>query len=367
WFAHYPGWSLHVDAEHARLRKVPTDLSDGTRPAHPRRGDVPFSRRRYVLLCLALVALEREDRQTTLGRLAEHVVALVGGDPALADAGIVFDLSGREQRRDLVAVVRMLLGLGLLVRVDGDEEAYLAERGDALYSINRPVLAAMLTVKRGPSSIEATALDARLAAITEEPLPETDQGRRRRLRSTVIRRLLDDPVTYYDDLDDDELGYLHRSRAALLAELADATGLVAEVRREGIALVDERGDLTDLALPEEGTDGHVTLLLAEYLADHARRRPTVAVSRAALHRHVADLVTAHRHHWRKGVAEPGADAALTDATVERLAALRLVRSTTEGVVPLPAIARYALDAPSEPPTLSGASHDGTASDQETTP
>ncbi|MGH8895504.1 MAG: DUF2398 family protein [Egibacteraceae bacterium] len=86
-------------------------------------------------------------------------------------------------------------------------------------------------------------------------------------------------------------------------------------------------------------------MLAEHLADHARRSPGGAVARAALHRHVADLIAVHRSHWRRGVTEPGADAALTDATIERLAALGLVRLEPDGVVPLPAIARFALDPP----------------------
>ena len=50
----------------------------------------------------------------------------------------------------------------------------------------------------------------------------------------------------------------------------------------------------------------------------------------------------HRTHWRKDVAEPGAELALTERTVTRLEALRLVRRTEDGVVPLPALGRYAL-------------------------
>jgi len=348
WLARNAGWSLHADAELARLRKVPADLRDASRPARARKGDPPFSRRRYVLLCLALAVLEREDRQTVLGRLAEQVVALVAGDPALAEAGITFDLAGRDQRRDLVAVVRLLLELKVLARVDGDEESYLADRGDVLYTINRPVLATFLAVRRGPSMVQAEDLDARLDAITAEPLPDTDEGRLRRLRTRLTRRLLDDPVVYYDDLDPDEIDYLHRARGTLLREITEATGLIAEVRAEGIAMVDDRGDLTDLGLPEEGTYGHVTLLLAEHLAGCARARPGAPVSRAALHQRVAELIAEHRHHWRKCVAEPGADQAIADEVITKLAALRLVRVTPDGVVPLPAVARYALDQVREP-------------------
>jgi hypothetical protein len=68
----------------------------------------------------------------------------------------------------------------------------------------------------------------------------------------------------------------------------------------------------------------------------------VAVGDAALRRHVAGLVARHRAHWRKDVAEPGAEVALTGRTIDRLEALRLVRCTEDGVVPLPALGRYAL-------------------------
>ncbi len=344
WLARHPGWSLQIDSETARLRKTPAQLADATRPACEPASELPFSRRRYVLLCLALAALERADRQTTLGRLAEAIVGFATADPVLATAGMTFTLLGQDQRRDLVHVIRFLLGLRVLVRVHGDEQQYLVSRGDVLYNVNRPALAAMLNVKRGPSTIEETALDRRLGALVDEPIPDTDESRNRRLRSQLTRKLLDDPIVYYDELTEGERTYLSSQRAFLLAQIEEATGLIPEVRSEGIAMVDETGDLTDLGLPEEGTEGHLALLLAEHLAECARRDGAVAVGHAALRRHVAELVAQHRTHWRKDVAEPGAELALTERTVTRLEALRLVRRTEDGVVPLPALGRYALGA-----------------------
>jgi uncharacterized protein (TIGR02678 family) len=343
WLARHPGWSLQIDSETARLRKTPADLEDGTRPAREPNSGLPFSRRRYALLCLAMAALERADRQTTLGRLAEAIIGFAAADPALASAGISFDLTGHDQRRDLVHVMRLLLDLRVLVRVHGDEQQYLAAHGDVLYNVNRPALAGMLNVRRGPSTIDETTLDRRLEALVDEPAPDTDEGRNRQLRSTLTRKLLDDPIVYFDRLTEDERTYLSSQRAFLLGQIQEATGLVPEIRAEGIAMVDEAGDMTDLGLPEEGTEGHLTLLLGEHLAEHARREGSVAVAYATLHRHVADLIAQHRSHWRKDVTEPGAEVALTDLTIERLEALRLVRRTNDGAVPLPALGRYALD------------------------
>ncbi len=343
WCAHHVNWELHVTSDLARLKKTPPDGRDGTRPASVSRTDPPFTRARYVLLCLALAVLERSERQTTLGRLAEEIGGFFKGDSELEKAGFFFDLQSVDQRRNLVQVIRFLLDRGALRRVQGDEEAFLRdERGDALYNIHRQVLSAMLAVRRGPSMIAETGFDDRLDAIVEEPLPETDEGRNRRLRVRLMRRLLDDPVLYYDELDASERAYLDSQRGFLLRHIHAATGMVSEVRKEGIAILDPRGDMTDLGLPEEGTDGHLALLVAEYFAGALRKDPAVVIGSAVLREHIAGLIVIHRKHWRKGVAEPGADRLLMESTVERLAALHLVRRMDDAVKPLPAIARFAL-------------------------
>ena len=72
-------------------------------------------------------------------------------------------------------------------------------------------------------------------------------------------------MLYYADLNGGE-GLPAGQRGLLLRRLADSS-FVPEVRAEGIALLDPSGEtVTDLGMPEEGTDGHATLLVAEYLA-----------------------------------------------------------------------------------------------------
>ncbi|HEX3592112.1 MAG TPA: TIGR02678 family protein [Pseudonocardiaceae bacterium] len=194
WLAAETGWRLVVDAESARLFKVGAIEADsGTHPAREARGRPAFGRRRYVLLCLALAVLERADAQVTLGRLAEGVL-VAAGEPELAEAGVVFTLSRRDERSDLVAVVRLLLGLGVLERVAGDEDAYLADTGDVLYDVRRRVLAALLTGGRGPSTVDADEHGRRLAALVDEPVPDTDELRNRAMRHRSTRLLLDEPV-----------------------------------------------------------------------------------------------------------------------------------------------------------------------------
>jgi len=341
WLAREAGWVLHVDAETARLRKTPAAHTDTSRPAMAGGTDRPFSRRRYVLLCLALAALERADHQVTLGRLAESVLA-AAGDEALAAVGMTFTLDDREQRGDLVAAVRLLIQLGVLRRVAGDEQAFAAGSGDALYDVERRVLASLLVTRRGPSTVTATDLEARIAAATEELVPDTDDARNRALRHALTRRLLDDPVVYYDELSEAELAYLAKQRTALLRRVSEATGLVPEVRAEGIAMLDPEGDLTDVNMPEVGTDGHATLLLAEYVANRDRAAPGEPVPLAELSARVRTLADEHRSIWRKSVHDPGGVERLCDDIVTRLVALRLLARDGHSVRPRPALARFAL-------------------------
>src|SRR6266436_6165025 len=69
WFMRHCQWTLHVESELARLRKTPGDLNDSTRPLLDTK-EQSFTRRRYVVLCLALAVLEKSERQTVLRRLA---------------------------------------------------------------------------------------------------------------------------------------------------------------------------------------------------------------------------------------------------------------------------------------------------------
>lgn len=343
WFSREAGWSLQVDTAVARLRKVPASHDDGSRGASetPSRGGAErlFSRRRYVLACLALAALERAEAQVTLGWLVERVLGYAT-EPRLAAAGVTFSLQTREERADLVAVARLLLGIGVLHKVAGDEQAFVSRGGDALYDVNRRVLAALLATRRGPSTVTAPELAGRLAAVTEDAVPDTEDGRNRAIRHRLARRLLDDPVLYFTELTEGERTYLDRQRGPLLRRLTEATGFVAEVRAEGIALLDPSGEATDLGMPEEGTDGHATLLLAEHLAQWLRERPGEPLPVEQLEGYIGQLAQRHRTHWRKSAQAPGAERELTAHALHRLRALGLVRQTSEGVSPLPALARY---------------------------
>src|SRR6202011_1595224 len=101
----------------------------------------------------------------------------------------------------------------------------------------------------------------------------------------------------------------------------------------------------DLDMPEEGTDGHFTLLLAEHLAGAMREWPGAAVDLPELHQHMTRLAVAHKAHWRKGSDEPGVIRELTDTGLRRLIALGLAKRTGTSVFPLPALARFGYTEP----------------------
>lgn len=336
WFDRETGWLLHVDSTLVRLHREPAVLDDGTHPFALR--GVPFSRRRYVLLMLCLAVLERSDAQIALGRLAEQVT-LQAQHPELAATRFTFSLESYDERRDFVDAVRLLLEWGVLDRVVGDEREFAQSTGDALYDVSRHVLAQLLVTRRSPSTAVGADTRLRIAAVRDHGLPPTEELRNLRLRQSLTRRLIDDPLLMFDDLDDEESAYLRTQRGAILRRITEFTGLVPEIRREGIAMVDLDDDLTDLRMPAKGTDGHATLLVAEYLAEVGDC--TVTELRA----HVRAIAPQFASYWRGGATEPGAETSLVEAALTTLRALRLAALDGATVRVNPAIARFSVSDP----------------------
>jgi len=342
WFAREAGWILQVERQCARLYKRPAALDDTT------RGLPEFDQDRYVLLCLACAVLERAESQITLRSLGERLLE-AAADPELAACGFAFTLEGARERRSLVGVCRLLLELGVLMRIAGDEEGYVNQSGDVLYDVHRRVLARLPASTRGASLIAVTHADldfaGRLAALVDEYVPDTPEGKRTALRHRLARRLLDDPVLYHDELSDDEREYLASQRGPLASRLAQASGLTAELRAEGLALADAAGELSDKHLPAVGTEAHATLLVAEHLARAARTEPERIHSLHGLAGYLRSAADRYGRYWRKDAREAGAEAALAAEAVNRLEALRLVRRFEHGVQALPALHRYAIAEP----------------------
>ena len=339
WFGREAGWNLQVERQCARLYKRPATLTDAT------RGLPDFDRERYVLLCLACAALERAETQITLRALGERLLESAA-DPELATRGFTYTLESARERRALVGVCRFLLELGVLGRVAGDEEAYVNQSGDVLYDVHRRVLARLPAGTAGASLIAASQpdldFDGRLAALNDEYVPDSPESRRTALRYRLARRLLDDPVLYHDELTSEELEYLSSQRGPMAYRLAHASGLTAELRAEGLALVDVDGELSDKHLPAVGTEAHATLLVAEYLARAAKTDAMAIHSLHELAAYLRDAADRYGRFWRKDAREAGAEVDLAKEAIDRLAALRLVQRVENGVRPLAALHRYTI-------------------------
>ena len=132
-----------------------------------------------------------------------------------------------------------------------------------------------------------------------------------------------------------------------MRRISERTGLVPEVRAEGIAMVDPRDELTDIRMPEVGTDGHVALLITEYLAARDEADGSGCPT-SELHALVRRLAVEHRAFWRRSTSDAGAEIGLVEHALKRLEALRLIRRDGDAVHPLPALGRFGLTAPTLP-------------------
>jgi uncharacterized protein (TIGR02678 family) len=355
WFADLPGWTLAVEpaAGYARLFKRPA-RRDPTRPARA-PGKPPFDRRRYVLLCLTLAALDRAGAQTTLARLAESVRELSLEEPSLEP----FDADSSAERHAFVDVLRLLGELGLLSLRDGDADAYARgrERADALYDVRERLLGALLSAPLPP------ALAGSPERMVEEERAATEDGERLRARQTVFRLLLDDPVLYLEDLDPRAREWLGHGSGFVYEKLEDDLGLVVERRAEGLAGIDPEGTLSDSAFPEgSSTVKHAALLLCEWLADRARAaRPAVSVPLAPslsngehaaaaavpwpqVIARIAALRADCGQGWSKEYGGDDGDARLAADAIAVLEAFGLARRDASGVAARPAAARFAAGA-----------------------
>lgn len=341
WLAERTGWRLQVDAAQgvARLHKVPA-VPDPTRPARRDPSRPPFDRRRYLLFAHALAALDALGAQTTLRRLAEelaHRMVEEGAPP--------FDAEDRAERTALVDVLRLLEGLGALSLRDGDAERYAQARdSDALYDVRSRVLGQLVSAPVPPALAGSP---DRLG--DEAGYPDSEEGRIQRARHQVFRRLLDDPVVYLDDLAPSEQDYLEHAAGHVYQELRRWAGLEVERRREGLAAVDPRGEVTDERFPEgSSTARHAALLVVEWLADRRRASGAAEVPHAACVERIAALHAgyAERCGWSKQYqgGQPGIERLAADA-LRLLAAFGLLRRRGEAWELRPALARFALEPP----------------------
>ncbi|TQC45373.1 TIGR02678 family protein [Rhodococcus sp. WS4] len=258
------GYRLEVTETTARLFTVSDRLDAGT-PAKTAT-DRTFDRYRYAYLALALAALGRAGNQITLSELADHVAA----DAAQVD-GVDLSTERASDRDAFVDAVGWLAARGAIALADGDAGGWAAnpDAGEALYDIDRSVVIALFRPSRALQHLRSIrGLLAGSESVTDDDTTEFGTTRPVDVKETarrVRRALVERPVVYAADLDEHELVQLALPRTAADVELL--TGLVAERREEGVAMIDSSGRLSDVRFPGTGTVAQVALLLAGEIAD----------------------------------------------------------------------------------------------------
>ncbi|MFE3188166.1 TIGR02678 family protein [Nocardia sp. NPDC059240] len=250
------GYRLEVTETTARLFPVLDRLESG-RPART-TGDRLFDRRRYAYLALGLAALGRAGDQITLSELADQVAAYTERVEGLELA------PDRAADRDaFVDAVGWLSARGAVTLADGDAGGWASdpEAGEALYDIDRSVVFALFRPPRALQHLQSvTGLLGEEAGGADTRSPAMALAARK-----VRRALVEQPVVYADELDEPERSLLAQEK--LVTEVEYLTGLRAERRAEGVALIDSSGRLTDVRFPGTGTLAQVALLLAGEIAD----------------------------------------------------------------------------------------------------
>ncbi|MET7830824.1 MULTISPECIES: TIGR02678 family protein [Streptomyces] len=320
------GWRLHVDRDHARLYKIPAPG-----PRHP--ADAPTGRQ-AALYCVTLAALDDCDEQTVITELAQRITVSTTAEPAVR----TFDATQYRDRADLVAAIRLLCHQRVLTPEERAENAsyerdYIAGTGNALYRVHHATARLLLASPTAPS--QAPGPDALLDA----DIPHTPDAAQDHLRHRLLRRLVDDPVLYLDDLTADEHTYYMQHHRDLITTVEDALDTRVETRAEGAAVIDDT--LTDLPFPHGSTRPYAALALADALwheeAAHPRRRVIPRTRALELSQTIAD----HLLHAVKNINNrPVTAATVLDEAQHYLARLRLIDVLPTGIRLLPALARY---------------------------
>ncbi|HEY8983312.1 MAG TPA: TIGR02678 family protein, partial [Streptomyces sp.] len=256
------GYRLLVDAGYARLFKAGLGPGSGHRLERPSTG-TPFTPRTYAYLTLALSVLVTAPEQLLLSQLVADLRA------AAVDAGLEITDSGRQaERRTLAAALRQLVDWGVLSETEGQVSAVAEDGGgEALLTVDRDiaraVVAGPLTQSRDGADLVRRAADPGFGGP----------------RTYVRRRLVETPVVHLDDLTDAEREWLRTRQRRESQAFSELLGLEAEIRAEGIALIDPDDELTDLHLPGTGTVAQAALLLVGRLVDRLRPQPPALAGR----------------------------------------------------------------------------------------
>jgi len=323
-FSQVLGYRLTVEPGFARLHKAGLGRDGGRRLE--RGSGAPFTPRTYAYLALTLAALVTAPEQLLLSEVVARTRA------AAAEAGIEISEPNRlTERRALVAALKQLMTWRVLAEDEGSVDSYAGDaEADALLTIDREIARRLVS---GPIS-QATSPDD----LIERAADPGEAGPRHRVR----RLLIETPVVYVDDLTEEERDWLRRSQRREQRILEDFAGLHAEIRAEGVALIDPEAELTDTQFPGTGTVAWAALLLVGKLAGEivpASAAAGVAIPDGRIDELLSALIEEHRAAWSQELTR--SPVLLADAVLDLLHRMRLISPQEDGWLLTAAAARYA--------------------------
>jgi uncharacterized protein (TIGR02678 family) len=311
-FSQMLGYRLTVESGFARLHKAGLGRNAGRRLE--RGSGAPFTPRTYAYLALTLAVLVTAPEQLLLSEVVSRIRA------AAAEVSIDLGEPNRAiERRAMVAALKQLMAWQVLAEDEGSVDSYAGDHeADALLTIDREIARHMVS---GPVGQAATAAD-----LIEQAAGADHAGPRHYIR----RRLVETPVVYLDDLTEEERDWLRRNQRREQRTLGDLLGLDAEIRAEGMALIDPERELSDIDFPGTGTIPWAALLLVAKLVDSLA--PDDAAIRVPIPEGLIEsllnrLIDEHRNAWAQQFTQ--APAAMRDEVLDLLEQLRLITPTAE--------------------------------------
>ena len=308
WFTQRLGYRLHLDADTARLYK--TGAVPDRRPLRHPNGRA-LTQREHTYVALVLAATAAGPAVISLRDLVLEVrSAAAEVDIELADVS--------TERRAFVNALRWMMQLGLAEELHEHVDRFVDDaEADAVLRVRPDRIALLLVPAVAGESVASVAIAA--------------ADRRSSTRQWMRARLVEDPVLYRDDLDDDEWAELRRRAGEEERLLDEMFGFVIESRAEGVAAIDPDAPLGDRAFPVGGSLGHAALTLLELLvadhdpADHQDRSDQPTVGRAVIAALLAELQVTVGRHWSKRYVE--SPDSLVREVIELLLDMRLLESS----------------------------------------
>lgn len=315
WAARLGYQLVNIDQAY-RLRRVPID----GRVAAP-AGELPPRVQLLYALYVAVCLEQHRDDTISLQEISDVLAQFAGIGNRRP-----YDSKTRTHRRSLVSAVELLSQHGVLERLTRHAMQEDWERSGegvgAGFVLHRDAL--MLLV-------DTTDVDLALA----HRAASADSR-----RAVILRALVEQQALHPWELDDDTRAYLTSQRSRIIRDAEEMTGGAVEVRTDAWVLIlpadRQTADSTFVAFPDTTALDWACLAFIDALPPSSAGPFTVAVPE--LRTIAAELHTDRAQHLTAALRE--SPSILLQSVTERLSAIGLIRTDSDGWLVLPAAGRY---------------------------